>query len=67
MANKLKEIRIDKGFTQTDIAKKLNMSPNGYCNYENGVRDVPTKVLIKLAQIYNVTVGQLLGVEDYYD
>jgi len=64
MKNRLKELREEKDFTQTELAKQLNMSQTGYSKYETGENDIPTKILISLAKIYDVTVGYLLGIED---
>ena len=38
-----------------------------YSHYENGKRDIPTDVLIKLADYYNVSVDYLLGRTDNPD
>ena len=43
------------------------MSQTGYSKYETGENDIPTGILIALAEIYGVTVGQILGLEEYYD
>ncbi|MCL2861953.1 MAG: helix-turn-helix domain-containing protein [Firmicutes bacterium] len=64
MKNRLKELREEKDFTQTELAKQLNMTQTGYSKYETGENDIPTKILISLAKIYDVTVGYLLGIED---
>ena len=31
---RLKELRTEKGFTQKDLAKKLNLTPNSICEWE---------------------------------
>lgn len=62
--NRLKEIREDRDLFQKDIAKILNMSQNGYSNYETGICDIPTKILKELAYFYNVSIDYLLYVTD---
>lgn len=47
----LKKIRLEKELSQEEMAKKLEISPNGYRNYESGKRLLPTDVLIKVLQI----------------
>ena len=42
----------------------INCSQQVYSNYELGQRDIPTDILIKLSEIYHVSVGYILGVED---
>lgn len=54
-------MREDRDLNQTAVAKMLGMSQTGYSKYETGENDIPTWVLIKLAQIYNTSVDYLLG------
>ena len=49
MYQKIRDLREDKDLTQTQIAKILNCSQRIYSNYERGEVDIPTQVLIKLA------------------
>lgn len=62
---RIKELRKESGYNQTEIAKRLNMSQTGYSKYETGENDVPTAVLIKLAEIYKTSVDYILGITDY--
>ena len=39
----------------------LNMSQTGYSKYETGENDIPTRVLIELANIYGTSIDYLLG------
>ena len=64
MKNRLKELREKKGLAQTALAKQLNMSQTGYSKYETDENDIPTKVLIALAELHEVSVGYLLRVEN---
>lgn len=57
----LKEIRTKQGFTQTEVAKKLGIAQVTYCNYENGNREPDISTLIKLADLFNVTIDELIG------
>lgn len=45
---------------QTKIAKILGMSQTGYSKYETGKNDIPTAILIKLADYYEVSVDYIL-------
>ena len=64
MYKRIKDLREDKDLSQKEIAKILNMSQTGYSKYEVGTNDIPTKILIKLAQFYNTSVDYLLGFTD---
>ncbi len=64
MYERIRNLREDKDLTQSQVAKILDMSQTGYCQYEIGKNDVPTKILIKLASFYNVSVDYILGITD---
>lgn len=61
MYRRIRELREDNDLTQTQIAKILNMSQTGYSKYETGENDIPTHVLISLANFYNTSVDYILG------
>ena len=61
MYSRIRELREDKDMNQTTMAKLLDMSQTGYSKYETGENDIPTAVLIKLAQIHDTSVDYLLG------
>ena len=58
---KIRDLREDHDLTQTDIAQILSCSQVWYSRYELGSRDIPTDVLIRLSNFYNVSVDYLLG------
>ena len=61
----LKEIRNEKGMTQVQLAKELNVSDAAIRGWENSGKEPDYKTLCELARIFDVTVGQLLGAEEY--
>lgn len=64
MYKRLRDLREDHDLTQTKVATYLGMSQTGYSKYETGENDIPTDVLIKLADLYNTSVDYLLGRTD---
>ena len=58
---RIRDLREDHDLKQKDMAKILNCSQQVYSNYELGQRDIPTEILIRLSQYYNVSVDYLLG------
>lgn len=58
---KLRDLREDRDLNQTQVANVLGMSQTGYSKYETGENDIPTEVLIKLADFYGVSIDFLLG------
>lgn len=58
--DKLRELRIDKGKTQRQLAKELDVSQNAVCNWENGNRQPTFEMLGKIASLFDVSVSYLL-------
>ena len=56
----LRRLRKDHKFTQLQISKKLNISRQAYSNYETGQRIPDVDTLIRLADIYHITLEQLI-------
>lgn len=59
---RLRDLREDSDLTQTQLAEKLNMHKTTYTNYEQGKRDLPLEVAIKIAKFYNVSLDYLAGI-----
>jgi repressor LexA len=59
--NRLKILREEKGLSQPDMAKFLNISVPGYSYYENEKRDMSTEIQKKLANFFNVSIDYLVG------
>lgn len=57
----LKEKRIAAGYTQTAVAKELGISERAYQHYESGSREPNIGTLIRLADIFNVSLDNLVG------
>ena len=61
MYERIRNLREDKDLRQEDLAKVLNCTQACYSHYESGKRDIPTDVLQKLADFYEVSIDYLLG------
>ena len=61
MYQRIRDLREDKDMNQTQVAKMLGMSQTGYSKYETGENDIPTQVLIKLANFYDTSIDYILG------
>lgn len=62
MREYLKNAREALGYTQSDVANKLGISQNYYCDIENGLRQRELKATIALAlsEILNIPINDLL-------
>ena len=58
---RIRELREDNDMTQQQVADYLAMKQPQYNRYERGFRDIPTDVLIFLADLYNTSVDYILG------
>ena len=61
---RIRELREDNDLTQQKLAEILQMKQPQYFRYEQGFRDIPTDILIKLSKLYNVSIDYLLGMTD---
>ena len=64
MYKRIRDLREDRDFNKTQIASLLSMSQTGYSKYETAENDIPTAVLIKLANFYDTSIDYLLGQTD---
>lgn len=58
---KIRDLREDRDLKQSDMAKALNCSQQAYSNYELGQRDIPSDILIALAEFHKTNVDYILG------
>ena len=58
---RIRELREDHDLTQKELAERLGMKQPQYFRYEQGYRDIPTDILIQLADLYHTSTDYLLG------
>ncbi len=61
---RIRDLREDRDLTQREMGEILLCSQRVYSDYERGVLDVPTEILIRLADFYNVSTDYILGRTD---
>ena len=64
MYERIRALREDRDLTQREMGQLLACSQRIYSNYERGDVDIPTAVLIRLADFYDVSVDYLLNRTD---
>ncbi len=58
---RIRDLREDKDLTQKQMGEILSCSQRVYSNYERGELDIPTEILVKLADFHEVSVDYLLN------
>lgn len=61
---RIRDLREDHDLTQRQVAEYLGMTQPQYFRYEQGYRDIPTDILLALAEYYHVSTDYLLGRTD---
>ncbi len=61
---KLKELRLEKGIGQVELAKELNVSKGIISLWENGLREPKLSNLVALAKFFGVSIDYLVGLEN---
>ncbi len=64
LAQRMKELRLEKKMKQVEVAEAIGVSSTAYCNYEYGQRDPQTATLVALAKLYHVSTDYLLGINE---
>lgn len=57
----IKSLRENNGFTQTEVARHLEISQQAYSNYELSKRELPSRHAISLSRLYKVSADYILG------
>ncbi len=72
--NNLNKYRTQKGFSQKEVAKHLNIAQSTYSLYENSEREPNIEKIVKIAKLFSVSIDDLFGyktekdgVEDLFD
>lgn len=60
-SKRLKEARLNIGYTQTELAEKLQTTQGAYQKWESGAREPNVETIFELSLILDVTVDYLLG------
>ena len=64
MYRRIRDLRVDRDLLQKDLAEYLQCTQVCYSHYEIGKRDIPTDVLMKLADFYGTSIDYLLSRTD---
>ena len=59
--NNLKELRLEHGLGQVELAKEIGVSKGVISLWENGLREPNMYSLILLAKFFKITIDELVG------
>lgn len=61
---RIAEARIAKGWSQTDLAKRIGTTQQQVARYESGENDVKSSIIVKMSAALGVTISYLLGLDE---
>lgn len=61
---RIRDLRIEKGLKQSDVAKQLGVTPATVTRWENKTQEPDYLTLALLAQFFDVSTDYLLGLEN---
>ena len=65
IADRIKTLREVHGWTQAELARRLNMTLNGVHSWEQGLSMPSSSLLVELAKLFSVSTDYLLGLEPH--
>ena len=64
VADRIKQLRLSNNMTQSELAKKLNITRSSVNAWEMGISTPSTTYIVELAQLFHVSTDYLLGLSD---
>ena len=64
LGQRINELRLALGWSQVELAKRLNVSKQTVSNWENDNIQPSTEMLVRLSKIFNVATDYLLGLDE---
>lgn len=64
VADRIKQLRTSNNMTQTDLAKKLNITRSSVNAWEMGISIPSTTYIVELSQLFKVSTDYLLGLSN---
>ena len=58
---RLRDLREGRDLTQKEVAAVLGIDQRVYSNYETGKREIPARLVIKLAELYSTSTDYIFG------
>ena len=65
LGKRIKSLRKEKGLTQEELGKMINVTKVSICCYEKETRFPTLETLLALAEVFNVDVNYFFGSDEY--
>lgn len=64
IGKRIRELRLEKRITQTELAERIGVATNTVSQYEKGLSKTSIDVIVNLAVVLETTTDYLLGLSD---
>ena len=64
VADRIKDLRENNGLTQTELAKRLNVTRSAVNAWEMGISVPSTALIVDIARLFHVSTDYLLGIKE---
>lgn len=64
LSRRIQELRVSLGWSQVELAKRLQISKQTVSNWENDNIQPSVDMLMRLSRLFGVSTDYLLGLED---
>ena len=64
MDNRVRELRNEKGFSQEELAGRINVSQQTISRIEKGETQIPVDILVHLSKMFHVSADYILKLSD---
>lgn len=65
IGDRMKSLRIERGLTQAELAKQLNLSITAISHYEGGLREPNSNIIISYSKFFDVSTDYILELSEF--
>ena len=64
VGRRIREVRLERGLSQTDMSRAAGITQASVSNYETGKRELPLSTVLGFAAALDVPLGELIEIPD---
>lgn len=65
IGKKIRQARIEKGFSQEQLSEKINISPRHMCTIENGNSFPSLEIFVNISEILDIDINKFFNIETF--